>query len=198
LRSFGWQPDKPDADVLLQQLYHLLEAAGPIPESIPEPEVSFGPVLEQWLSNGRSQTYTNFDPQKLREKLGSENLEEAIAALSALALKNQLYPTDLQAVCHHPHWLMRLAVLALSENTPELLFASKPCRHEGCDFWLGHLADAMLQSHLFKQKAIQFNLKSLAFLQEQLKIMEKDQRYYLSKILETLAVYNLRNAILLE
>ncbi len=131
LSKAKWQPHDDDRTILMENLVKTRKTLGNKPETFPDPEVVLGPVFQKWIEIGRKQYVLKTEVQ-LREYINSGTPPEAVSALSALVAKNKLQPADHDIFKKHPHWLVRMAYMALCTVGVE----EKEISKEGGVYWI--------------------------------------------------------------
>lgn len=197
LDKADWRPQNEAEATFLDELFDVRSAIGNIPERPPSPDVTLGPVLTRWCERGRSPEFRGQSLERLRKTMRQAAPPEAVAALAALVANGQDTAEDLEAARTHPHWLVRLACLALCDLAPQFAFSAIPAESDGGEMWIARLAPAILDATLYRRRAVRLNLDELAGLQAALSRnnTQRNERWACGRLLEAMARHHLRDTI---
>ncbi len=192
-----WQPADEDRKDLFDNLIKVVKTMGEKPKLPPEPDAALGPVFEKWITEGKKEPFISKPENELRTLFNSGAPAEAVAALTALSVKNRLTSADHKAAKNHPHWLVRMAYTTVESHAPELIFANKPMNVEGGNYWLNELPSAILASRFPQMRAVSLNPEALQKLSQALSKPGKEANSLKNwaSLLTLLSGFTLRNLI---
>jgi len=197
LAASGWEPAEEEQKALWQDLKNERKAMGSKPIKPADPEVSLGPVFAKWIERGRKE-FVSKPETKLRELLQNSDPPDAVAALAAMVSKNLISDADRKFNEKHPHWLVRMAYVALSSSNHDLVLSEHPVidMSGGGEYWLKH-SPALMGQHFIQLRAASFNPEHLQQLNTAVTKKEaKDSPLKnWAMLLAMLAAYTLRNTI---
>jgi hypothetical protein len=196
LTSSGWQPADDDRRDLMNSLIAARKTLSEKPELPPEPEVALGPVFQKWIETGRKE-YISKTEQQLSDILKTGTPPEAVAALAALAANNLLQPSDHEALVKHPHWLVRMAYIALGSIKPETIFADNTVSVEGGEHWIKSMTPYLLSKTFFQLKPVSLTPDRLQQLSTAIENAGKESNSLKNwaMLLVQLSGFTLRNTI---
>jgi hypothetical protein len=144
-----WEPADDEAKALWEALMKHFKTMGEHPNTPTEPEVALGPVFSKWFEQGRNE-FINKPEAQLRQLLKEAAPPEAIPALAAVISKKLLNEQDKQVLEKHPHWMLRMAYIALGQQSTDVVLHGQSVALSGPgEFWLKHspalLGQAFLQ-----------------------------------------------------
>jgi hypothetical protein len=197
LETSGWEPADEKSRALLAELYKIRHEMGDVPPKPPEPDVVVGPVIGEWINEGRTSAYMNKTESQLREDFGNIDPTIAIPALSALHKMKKLTNDDLTSARNHENWLIRIASLGLCETSPELMFSSAAVSREGGELWIDRLIPLIFEQTAYNVQASKLKLNHLEMLQKSLAQSDKSGSYtaHWNRMVEALARYKLGGLI---
>jgi hypothetical protein len=196
LLASGWEPTEEEQKSLLQDLKKERKAMGGNPKKPAESEVMLGPVFAKWIERGRNE-FASKNEIELRLTLQKRDPPEAVAALAAMVSKNFISDADRKLLEKHPHWLVRMAYIALAPANPKIILTGHAVDTSGGgEYWLKY-SPALLGHHFMQLQAANFNPELLHQLNTA--VSKKEAKDSLLKnwamLLSILAAYTLRNTI---
>ena len=198
LSQAKWKPYGDERVILLENLVNTRKTMGNKPETFPEPEVALGPVFQKWIETGRKE-YASKLEQQLREHINIGTPAEAVTALSALATNKWFRPDDHNKFINHPHWMVRIAYVAIGDIKPDILFSENPVSIEGGEYWIKNMVPSLLSKALLQLKPVSLTPDSLNLLVEGIENAGESANTIknLASILVLLSGYILRNTIVI-
>ncbi len=195
LKASGWKPAG-------EQENELLKEATAIAESVPEKTVHpvdkkyfIGKTFYAWLEKGSSKEWQAKPETELLNLLEKGTPPEAVTAFAALSGKRKLTDAEIERVNNHPHWMVRLAGVAMIPQQPELYFENYKPSVSGAELWVEPLGTGLMEPTGLR--AVRFTPDSLTKLQNIMTKLQQNrsEKLPLAKLLESLAKYNLRHAV---